>query len=234
MIGSFLNKLGAPATCHTRRPSQRAGRLGRRQFLMRSAAALSALSLSLGVGAVFAPSADAAVTTVGGSVITSMSGVAQWPAGPGYVARDTQPTAYRYEQVDFWTRAVTVDRHLDVMQGVIWAGNNKAAFMRSQITLERWNGSSWVYYLRDAARYGTINDFQHSTAWFFPDRSFINIERGFYRVYTWYWFLNSTGQLIGSMTEQPAQWDYGIASDGAPDPTSCNKPAGIPGCIYMP
>jgi hypothetical protein len=183
---------------------------------------------------VLAQSADAAVTTVGGSVITSMSGVAQWPAGPGYVARDTQPTAYRYEYRDFWTNAITVDRHLDVSPGVIYAGNNKAVAMRSQVTLERWNGSSWAFQVRGAKYNGTIGDFNHSTAWFFPNQRFVNISAGHYRIYTWYWFVNSSGQEIGSMTEQPAQWDYGIVSDGAPDPTSCNKPAGIPGCIYMP
>lgn len=205
-----------------------------RRIVKRSALVVSVLLVTLAVGVALAPSANAAATTVGGSVITSMSGVAQWPAGPGLVARDTQPTAYRFEYRDFWTGAVTVDRHLDITQGVIWAGNNKAAKMRSRITLQRWNGSSWVNYVTDVAHNGSIYDFQHSTAWVFPDRAFINIARGYYRVYTSYWFLNSSGQVIGSMNEQPAQWDYGIVSDGSPDPTSCNKPAGMAGCIYMP
>jgi hypothetical protein len=202
---------------------RQAARLGRRQFVMRSAVALSALLLSLGVGAFSATSASA-------SVITSLSGVAH----PGYVARATSVTGARWEYRDFWTGAVTVDRHLDVSTGVIYQGLNPAAAMRSQVTLQRWNGSSWVTYQRRAAYNGTTGGFLNSRAWFFSNEHFGKIPAGYYRAYTWYWFLNSSGQVIGTMTEKPEMRDFAQLLDGGPDAVICNTAAGTPGCIYVP
>ena len=167
MIRSLLSKFGATATGHARRRSRQAGGLGRRRLMTRSAVAFAAVSLSLGVSAFSATAANAATLTVHGSVITGLSGVAH----PSLVARDTFVQGVRWEHRDIWG-AFGLDRHLAVSTGVIYSAYpyNRAAAMRSQVTVQRWNGSAWVTYERRMAYNGTVGDFydgRSTRAWFF-------------------------------------------------------------------
>jgi hypothetical protein len=176
--------------------------------LRRVVVLLTVLLMILGGGLISAAPAGAAVTaTVNGSLIVYYDGVAH----PGLVARDSSVYGEMRDFTDIWgTRSIT--RTLSPRLGVIYSAPgalNPATAMWAQMTLERWNGSSWVYSYRWPAAKGYMGFFNNAYgAWFFNDPYAVNVSPGSYRIYVYYWFLDKAGNTIGKMTEQPDRGDY--------------------------